>query len=446
MKLVNHEGPKEKFWEIVLQGKAIFTNNGQLSTSRPPKKTEFKTKALAQAAYDKQVAAKRKAGFRDPYEVVKPEIETARNEALEAAIREDRTDRGPYLVYADWLQSQGSELGELIVLAHAKKQKPAVGVIAKKLGLPNPQLATVGWRFGFWQWLRLENSVDWMNESFDPLGYARPLFASPLCAVLEELRIGIERWDHNDEDVPALLAEAGKHAWAKDLQRLHLGDVSNDIDMAHHVIGDVGKLITKHFPNLRSLKLHSGEQTWRGSKETFGFSGLALPKLTELTIETCAMSRKRSKWLREAKLPALERLEVWYGQREGEANSTVADILPLLDGKLFPTVRHLGIKNCELVADAVRLLPGGNLAKQLETLDLSMGTLNDSEAGELAESAKRFPALKALNVEDSYLTAKGIKRLKAAFPGVKIASGDQRELDDDDDDDGRDRRYASVGE
>src|SRR4051812_30944270 len=48
---------------------------------------------------------------------------TPRNEALEAAILREPDTAAPYLVYADWLQSQGSWLGELIaVQAQAEKE------------------------------------------------------------------------------------------------------------------------------------------------------------------------------------------------------------------------------------------------------------------------------------------------------------------------------------
>jgi uncharacterized protein (TIGR02996 family) len=43
----------------------------------------------------------------------------ARNADLEAAIAADPEDEGPYLVYADWLQSRGDPRGELIVVQHA---------------------------------------------------------------------------------------------------------------------------------------------------------------------------------------------------------------------------------------------------------------------------------------------------------------------------------------
>jgi len=441
MRLLRKVGKKTEVWEIEAKAKSITTKTGQQHSVLKEKKQTFPTPAKTKEAYDKLVATKRDAGYREPFEIDKPQVPIARNAELEAAIREDRTDPGPYLVYADWLQAKGSPFGEAIVLANAKKQKQAMA-IATQIGLPPEDLATYGWRTGFWQWLRFDNAVDWMDNKFEPLTIVKPLFESPLCAALEELRIGVFRWDYNDTDVPATIKEAGKHAWAKDLQRLHLGDVSGDIDMDHHVIGDVGKLISKHFPNLVWLKLHSGSQSWNGGKETFGIGGFELPKLKELIIETCAMSRKRMKGFTAAKLPQLERLELWFGAKDREGTAKIADVMPVFDGKLFPKLRHLGLRNTELDVDIARMLPASTIAKQLESLDLSMGTLNDSEAGELAEGAAKFPKLKTLCVDDTYVTATGAKVLKVAFKGVKISAKDPKEPYDFAPED----RYVSVSE
>lgn len=430
---------KHLVWSIVLAGKSVKLAWGERYAKQREKTHTLASPALAKAKHDALVAEKRAEGYRGVRELDEPTVPIVRDATLEAAIREHREDPAPYLVYADWLQAKGCPLGELIVLAHANKHKRAAA-IAAQIGLPTPDIATYGWRDGFWQWLRLENDADWMDNAFEPLPIVSRLFASPLCAVLEDLRIGILRWDYNDQ--PAVIAEAGRHAWAHDLARLHVGDVPDNIDMDHHTIGDVGKAITKSFPNLRRLKLHSGSQTWRGGKETFGFAGLELPVLEELVIETCAMTSKRMKALAAAKLPALERLEVWFGARERGATAKAADITAVFDGKLFPKLRHLGLRNSELVTDIVRLLPSSRLAKQLESLDLSMGTMSDSDASELAAEAKALGKLARLDVGASYLTKAGVRTLKTAFPGVAIASADMKEPYDFD----PDSRYVSVEE
>jgi uncharacterized protein (TIGR02996 family) len=368
------------------------------------------------------------------------------NPALEAAIRANPDDPAPYLVYADWLQGQGNPLGELIVLQHELEsadrdaaRRKRIDAIVSGFELPEPNMATFGWRRGLWQWLRLENSKDWMNDKFDALALAQRVFPQPPCRVLEELRIGILRWEVNYKDVPTVLAHAGQYAWAAELTRLHLGDVPDDIDMAHHVIGDVGALITKHFPKLTWLKLHSGEQSWSTKQETFGIAGLALPALRELTIETCSLSKERLAGLLAGSLPALERLELWFGSEDQGADVELADLESLLAGTTFATVRHLGLRNAELADDLARNLGQAPIAGRLESLDLSMGTMGDEAALELVTAREKFTALKTLNVRENFLTERSLDALRATFKGVTVVSESQKEIEGD-------WRYVTVSE
>ena len=443
VRLWKHDSKGTTVWQATLNGKTLTTTVGKPYSDQKPSKKSFKTLPAAKQGLAQLVAEKREAGFRGLGEIDPPSIPIARDAALEAEIRKHRDDPQGYLVYADWLQGRGCELGELIAYAHRKKPKQALA-IAKKIGLPPENMATAGWRFGLWQWLKLDNQVDSMppaDDKFDPVAFARALFTSPLCAALEELRIGMLRWEYQDQ--PDVVAEAGKQAWAKDLVRLRVGDVGDDIDMDHHTVGDIGKAITKAFPNLESLWLHSGSQEWSGPR-TFEIGGLDLPKLRELTIETCAMSRKRMKALTAGKLPAIEHLELWFGDQRESATATTADVAPVWDGKLFPRLRHLGLRNTELVLDIARLLPESKLAKQLVSLDLSKGTFGDAEAAALAEGAASFSSLTTLVVDDSWLTKTGIGVLKKAFPRAKVSAKNQQELLDPEEY-GRDR-FVSVSE
>lgn len=285
-----------------------------------------------------------------------------------------------------------------------------------------------------------------MDDKLDPRALAHQLFGSVMCAALDELRLGVLRWDHNHHDVPAVIELAGRRAWARDVRRLHLGDIDDrddnfSIDMAHHVVGDVGKAISKAFPRLEWLKIHSGAQDWRGAGETLGLGKLALPELRALTIETCAMSKPRLRHVLAAALPKLERLELWFGSENQGANCTVKDLKPLLDGKLFPKLRHLGLCNAEFADELAAVLPGAPIASKLETLDLSKGTLGDDAARALAASAGRFARLATLSLDDSWLGAAAIKAVRAGFAGRTVSSKNQQNPAEYEGE-----RYVSVGE
>jgi hypothetical protein len=439
---------RKDFWEAKVDKKkhSIDFTSGIVNVKHAKATKTYASSKQLTEALAKLVKAKRHAGFKEPVVIGSQFLPDPlpTNPTLEAAIREDRS-AGACGVYADWLQAQESPIGEWIALAAALEQKrdPRKAKrheeLTAELVLPTAKFATWGTKHGFFEWLRLENSEDWMDSAFAAVDFAAKLFATPLCAALDELRIGILRWDHNSQDVPAVLKAAGKHAWSKSLSRLSLGDVSRDIDMAHHVIGEVGAVITKSFPALRSLKLHSGAQDWRDEGETFSVDGLALPELETLVIETCAMTKHRLLGVMNAKLPKLTTLELWFGGVERDADANAKGLARLLSGKAFPAVTKLALKNHELAADLIPMLATSPLAAQLETLDLSMSTLDATTAPLLAEIADRFPKLKTLDVSDNFLVEEDIGRIVGAFKQADVVSGTQGKLEYAEED-----RYASV--
>lgn len=438
MKLTRSVDGKQITHELTLEKKQLTRRESVDEVWGKPKKKAFPSPQKARAAYDKLVEDLTAQGFLDP--LAPPEApKVAREPKLEAAIRADREDAGVYAVYADWLQQHGNPLGELIVLAQQKPKTFANRLDV--LGLPTAKLATYGWRHGMWQWLKLDNDVDWMDPAFDVTKLARNVFAQTACAALEELRIGVLRWDFNYQDVPTVIAEAGKHAWAAGLQRLHLGD-THSIDLAHHQIGAVGKPISKAFPGLRWLKVHSGEAGWRGAGETFSLSGLALPELQELIVETCSLSKQRLAAILAAKLPKLERLTLWFGAEDYGADATVKGLPKLLDGSAFPKLRHLGLMNSEHENEIAVLVSMSKLARQLVSLDLSMGTMTEVGAEALIAGRKHFPKLAALDVSDNFLSPETARAVKKAFPFASVDG--QKEADGSIE--GETHYYVSQGE
>jgi uncharacterized protein (TIGR02996 family) len=446
MDLVHGKGKAQKHWTIRQRGRELEQIWAPAKGAKRTRIAKFKSEKAAKLEYHALLAAKYKEGYGD----VAPAATTSaaiRDAALEAALRAGRDDRSRFEVYADWLQAHGNPLGE--IMAYMIGGKSITAKQLGKLALPSAQLASFGWVWGMWDWVRLENAVDWMDGTFDAVGFARTMFDMVACAALRELRIGVLRWEHNHEDVPAVLAEAAKRAWARDLRSLHLGDVGDNVDMAHHVIGAVGKPISKAFPKLRELRLHSSEQTWRGKGvKSFSFAGLDLPELESLTIETCSLTKARAKELAAAKLPKLTKLELWFGMNEFGANTTLRDVAPILDAKAFPHLVSLGLCNTEHACDLADVLPHSKIAPRLAEVSLAKGTLDDDAAETLASNAAAFPKLARLDVSESFLSAAAVARLGRAFgKRVEIVAAQQR-LDPDDDDEGRadEMRYVAVYE
>ena len=111
------------------------------------------------------------------------------------------------------------------------------------------------------------------------------------------------------------------------------------------------------------------------------------------------------------------------------------------EAKGLPKLRHLGLKNSEIADEIAKAVAGSKILKQLETLDLSMGTLSDAGAASLAAKASGFSHLARLDVSDNYLTKPGLAAVKKL--SKKVESGKQRKPYEDDEES---RRYVSVGE
>ncbi|HZI13161.1 MAG TPA: molybdenum metabolism regulator, partial [Myxococcus sp.] len=120
----------------------------------------------------------------------------------------------------------------------------------------------------------------------------------------------------------------------------------------------------------------------------------------------------------------------------------VSDIRPIQDGKGLPKLRSLGLCNTDFTDRLCRALPDAPVLPQLESLDLSMGTMSDRGAELLAASAKAFRHLRHLDVSDNLLSPDGVARVAGLCPDVQHHS--QRRLEDYGGHDGY--RYVSVGE
>ncbi len=144
-------------------------------------------------------------------------------------------------------------------------------------------------------------------------------------------------------------------------------------------------------------------------------------------IETCALSRRHLAALFAARVPKLTELELWFGGPASGADTTVADLEPLLAGRTFPHLTSLALCNATFESELARTLHESPLAAQLTHLELSLGTLDDDGAAALASHATRFPRLTALEVHDNLVTRAGIEALRAAFPAVALNADPQRE-------------------
>lgn len=365
----------------------------------------------------------------------------ARNPDLEAAITANPLDRDPYLVLADWLQQQGDPRGELMSLQLAGKEEEAVALLAthedyflgplaehklvydeggsnnvSSLRTPEQEQAwqqihtqAFRWRNGFIHFLRLSHDEDQLPKELD----------GTLAEILDQVldhpsgRFIVEIAFHgngslSDDNLQPLIDKLAEKAPAT-LRKLTLGDNIDQISW-HHV-GTLAPLWSS-VSHLKTLEIETGEL------EVGEPGQMNAPALERAVFVTGGMSPLCARGIATAQIPAIQHLEIYYGDPNYGGNATIDDVKPLLDRGDLTKLRYLGLKNSMFANEIARLVGNAKVLENLETLDLSLGTMTDEGAKLLADSAAGLAHLKTLNLERNFLTAAGIELVKNICPTV----------------------------
>ncbi len=256
----------------------------------------------------------------------------------------------------------------------------------------------------------------------------QPFFDDPRAGEVEAIVIGI--WEEAFDTSSSVIVDAlvAARDTLKNLKAIFLGDIHyQECEISWIQQSDVAPLLTA-FPKLEHLKVRGGEG--------LAFSSLSHTHLKSLTLEAGGLSDEVIRQIGRSHLPALEHLELWLGTDNYGGTATVEDLDPILSGRLFPKLRFLGLKNAEIAGDIARALIGAPVVENIETLDLSMGTLTDADVEALGDS-EAFRALGALELSDNYLTEEMLENLRGA--GLNVLSTEQGDPDTS-------WRYCSVAE
>gem|GEM_PF-323096 len=461
------DGKSNKFWEVLVDGKNVIVCYGRIGTDGTTKGKKHKSEQAARAEAAKLRGEKQAKG----YQRVGPgTAKAASDKKLEAAIAADADNADPYLVYGDWLQAQGDPRGELIAIQHALSNKPAaakrrkleaaeqdlltrydlhfipepLGTQMKEHQARKPTKKKDAWRLSYWE--RGESRITWRNGfietayvshfSPDDDPYHIPevllgILRHPSGRFLRELTIGpLNVYDTYDYgEVTKILSSVDMPA----LRKLHLADYNREeSELSWGELGDLSKM-WRRMPNLEELKIRCGKMKMGKPN---------LPKLRRFEIQTGGLSRASIEAVTKGKWPALERLELWFGDSDYGGDGKVTQLKPLLDGTNFPKLRHLGLMNSQFADDICQAIASSKIVKRLEVLDLSMGLMSHDGAAILAAKAKTLAHLKQLDVSDNYLDDSTKKVLKPF--GKSLVFGYQKEADRYGD--GDEYRYVSAAE
>lgn len=258
----------------------------------------------------------------------------------------------------------------------------------------------------------------------------KDFLSKPESAEAEAIVIGPwhgEEHDKSPEEVVTLLAES--RAKLPSLKAIWVGDISSEEnEMSWINQADLSPLL-QAFPKLELLRSRGGID--------LALSNPSHGHLRALIAETGGMSKSFVGQVTSSHFPDLEYLELWLGTDEYGCNVEVADLEPILSGKLFPKLRYLGFRNYYQVDDLAAALVGSPILSRLETLDLSLGILSD-RGGEALLGLKDT-GLQELNLHYNYLSPAMKSRLKELPFQVELSNPTQMESDPE-------YRFVAVGE
>lgn len=392
------EGSSSKFWQITLDGASFTVTYGRIGTAGTSKTTTCADVATAKAEADKLVREKTKKGYQEPAagtENFRPPPHYGTDQHVARFLNFKVAGFDP--------EADGEDEGEDGLRSFPKLR----------------ELDRRAFRIG--------------------IGYDDPeeKFTAQLDALIADEKVGQLRvllvggwFSEVCEEGPVAALEKLTEAAPKfkALEGLFFGDITQEeaeISWIHQ--SDFGPLVGA-LPALRSLVVRGGEG--------LRFTKLASKTLRSLTVQTGGLSREAVQDIVSADLPELRELTLWLGVDEYGGTSTVADLEPLLSGKAFPKLEHLGLQNAEKQDEIAQAVAKSPLLGRLKGLDLSMGTLSDEGANALLASPD-LKTLEHLNVRHHYLSPKTVKELKSRV--AEVDASDRREGDEGD-------RYTEISE
>ena len=422
-------GKSPRFWEIKVTGKQIQTRSGRVgSNGRLLDPKVFDTEEQARKKAEKDIAAK----LRKDYVLVDDDTsDQAHNPELADAILQSPDADGPYLVYGDWLQSQGDARGELVMVHQQlaarpddaklrKTEKKLLGKLApsrlaqmaRKKRSPKKALSgysDLQWRLGFLDSARVARNTERPPYTIREL--VASLLAHPSAQVLRSLTIGALAVK-GDYDYSQVVEEI-RLAAPVSLRELFLADfdVEEHADMSAVTLGDVSGLYPV-LPRLESLHLRAG---------TMDVGDMQLPSLRALTMTTPLFEERTLYAVADASWPQLARLQL----TSGGTCPPLAGLSALLAADGVTRLRELAITHTSSTGDIWRgALADAALLPRLQVLDLSHGDLGDDDARALLAQRDRLQHLQVLDLQANQLSEDMAAALASLCASVRL--GNQR--------------------
>jgi predicted DNA-binding WGR domain protein len=397
--LVYMDSKSSKFWNIELAGKSYTVTFGRIGTAGQSQTKSFPNEETARKDMEKLIKEKLGKGY----------VDAAGSGASATSAASSPDGLIPLVAFSSILRREevhenaGTFIGKRVVDYDPEK----------------PAKADVVYRF--------RSSYD-ENEVIPHL---EQFLESNAAADATALIIGAWHGDEPEqtpEDVIKVLVKGAKRL--PRLAAIYIGDItSEENEMSWINQCDLSPVLNA-FPSLQFLRARGGNGL-----------GLKVPrhqKLRALTLETGGMDVEVIRSICTSDFPNLEHLELWLGTDEYGANHAVADLQPILSGRLFPKLKYLGLRNSQLADELAGVVVNSPLMIRIETLDLSLGVLTDEGARALLMLPPNA-TVKKLNLHYNYISPESARQLKALPLTVDASKPSDMEQEDE-------WRFVAVGE
>lgn len=271
---------------------------------------------------------------------------------------------------------------------------------------------------------------DWDNEESIPEEMLDGFLADPRCEAARGIIIGLpgDSADTTGELGDKVVAAKGR---LPNLRGLFVGEMDQEESEISWIEQGDSTAILDAFPALEDLRVRGVRQRLQPVRHS---------RLKKLIYESGGLPSEILRSLAHSDLPELEHLELWLGVDEYGWDGAIDDVRPLLLNNPFPKLKYLGLRNSEIADEIAMVAAGAPVLDQLETLDLSLGTIRD-EGGSALLASGRIRQLKRLDLHHHYMSEDLVRRWGQT--GVNVDVSDRC---DPDVYNGEVYYYTSVGE
>ena len=209
------------------------------------------------------------------------------------------------------------------------------------------------------------------------------------------------------------------------LKFLFLGEMNYEESELSWIGQGNAAALLEAFPGLEELRVRGGSDY--DDPTALGFTQCRHACLEKLVIETISLRKQAFTGIAESVLPKLKHLELWLGSDDRQRTTTVEDVSAFVKANPFPDLKHLSFNNCDIIDEIAIAIAELPLIGQLDTLDLSLGTLTDKGANALLNS-DLVKQLKKLDIHHHYLSDGMMTKFKE-LP-IEVDLSERGDMDD----------------